>query len=219
MSFSRGVVSTAGGNAMKLFYHPISRYSHKVLIALYEKGVSFTPAVLYPGDPDDRAELRKLTPIGKVPVLVLDDGWKIPESTIIIEYLDTHAGGPRLIPEDRDRARQTRFYDRVVDLYVTDSLGTIVREPKATDRIARAREHLDAVCTGIDSHLAERTWLMGDDFTLADCALIAGIGSHRDVHPFERWKHLAAYLERAHQRPSVARVRAEHAAHLARAAS
>lgn len=204
---------------MKLYYHPISRYSHKVLIALYEKGVSFTPAVLYPGDPDDRAELRKLTPIGKVPVLVLDNGWKIPESTIIIEYLDTHAGGPRLIPEDRDRARQTRFYDRVIDLYVADSLGTIVREPTATDRVARAREHIDAVCTGIDSHLAERRWLMGDDFTLADCALIAGIGSHGSVHPFERWKHLSAYLERAHQRPSVARVRAEHAAHIARAAS
>ena len=204
---------------MKLYYHPISRYSHKVLIALHEKGVSFAPVVLYPGDPDDRAELRKLTPMGKVPVLVLDNGWKIPESTIIIEYLETHAGGPRLIPEDPDRARQTRFYDRIVDLYITDSLGTIVREPQATDRVALARERLDALCTGIDSHLAERTWLMGDDFTLADCALIAGIGSHREVHPFDRWKHLSAYLERAHLRPSVARVRAEHEAHIARAAS
>jgi glutathione S-transferase len=219
MSSSRGVVSTAGGNAMKLYYHPRSRYSQKALIALYEKGASFTPVMLYPGDPDERAQLRKITPIGKVPVLVLDDGWKIPESTIIIEYLDTHFSEPRLIPEDRDRARQTRFFDRVIDLYVTDSLGTIVREPTATDRVARAREHLDAVCTGIDSHLAERTWLMGDDFTLADCALIAGIGSHLDVHPFSRWKHLSAYLERGHQRPSVARVRAEYEAHIARAAS
>lgn len=204
---------------MKLYYHPRSRYSHKVLIALYEKGVSFTPVVLYPGDPQDRAELRKLTPIGKIPVLVLDDGWKIPESTIIIEYLDTHAGGPRLIPEDPDRARQTRFYDRIVDLYITESVGTIVHEPNATDRVARARERLDAICTGIDSHLAERTWLMGDEFTLADCALLAGIGHHRDVHPFERWKHLSAYLERGLQRPSVARTRAEYEAHVARVAS
>jgi len=204
---------------MKLYYHPRSRYSQKVLIAFHEKQVSFTPVVLYPGDPDDRAELRKLTPIGKVPVLVLEDGWKIPESSIIVEYLDTHAGGPRLIPEDRDRARQTRFFDRVADLYITESVGTILREANAPDRVAQARERLDAMCTGIDSHLAGRTWLMGDDFTLADCSLISGIAHHRDAHPFERFKHLSSYLDRALQRPSVARVRAELDAHTARAAS
>src|SRR5690606_37330087 len=66
MSFPPGVVSIAGGNVMKLYYHPRSRYSQKVLIALYEKQVPFTPVVLFPGNPDDRAELRKLTPIGKV---------------------------------------------------------------------------------------------------------------------------------------------------------
>lgn len=204
---------------MKLYYHPRSRYSQKVLVALDEKQVAFTPIVLFPGNPDDRAELRKLTPIAKVPVLVLDDGWKIPESTIIVEYLDTHHGGPRLIPEDRDRARQTRFYDRLVDLYITDSVGTIVNEPNAADRVARAHERLDAMCTGIDAQLANRTWLMGDEFSLADCALLPAIMHHLEVHPFDRFKHLSAYIERGLQRPSVARVRAEHLASVAKAAS
>lgn len=204
---------------MKLYYHPRSRYSQKVLIALYEKQVAFTPVVLFPGNPDDRAELRKLTPIGKVPVLVLDDGWKIPESSIILEYLDTHAGGPRLIPEDRDRARQTRFYDRIIDLYITESVGTLVHEPNAADRVARAHERLDAMCTGIDAHLANRTWLMGEDFTMADCALLPAIMHHLGVHPFERWKHLTAYVERGLQRPSVARVHDEYATATVRAAS
>jgi glutathione S-transferase len=204
---------------MKLYYHPRSRYSQKVLIALFEKQVSFTPIVLFPGNPDDRAELKKLSPVGKVPLLVLDDGWKIPESTIIVEYLETHFGGPRLIPEDHDRARQTRFYDRMTDLYVTESVGTIVNEPSATDRVARARERLDSMCTGIDSHLANRTWLMGDEFTLADCALLPAIMHHRDVHPFERWKNLSAYLDRGMQRSSVSRVRAEYVASIAKAAS
>src|SRR5262245_13002782 len=164
-----------GGNAMKLYYHPRSRYSQKVLIALYEKDVSFTPILLYPGDPADRAELRKLTPIGKVPVLVLDDGWKIPESTIIIEYIDSRSSGPRLIPEDRDLARQTRFYDRLADLYVTDPLGTLVHEADATERVARAKERLEVMLAGIDAHLAQRRWVMGDSFTLADCALIPAV--------------------------------------------
>lgn len=204
---------------MKLYYHPRSRYSQKALIALHEKEVPFTPVMLYPGDPADRAELRKLTPIGKVPVLVLDDGWKIPESTIIIEYIDRRGRGPRLIPDDPDLARQTRFYDRVTDLYITESLGTLAREADAADRVALAKERLESMLTGIDRHLAGRQWLMGDSFTLADCALVPALSNHRGVYPTDGWKHLAAYLERALERPSVARVRREVDAFEARAAS
>ena len=204
---------------MKLYYYPRSTFSQKALIALYEKQVSFTPIVLYPGDPTDRAELQKITPIGKVPVLVLDNGWKVPESTTIIEYLDTHTNGPRLIPEDPDLARQTRFHDRIADLYITDSLGTIVREPDAADRVTRAHQRLDAMFAGIDAHLANRTWVMGDTFTLADCSLLAPLANYRGAHPFDSWKHLSAYLARGLERPSFARVRREHDAFVAKAAS
>ena len=204
---------------MKLYYHPRSRYSQKVLIALYEKDIPVTPIMLYPGDPADRAELRKLTPIGKVPVLVLDDGWKIPESTIIIEYLDSRGSGPRLIPEDRDAARQARFYDRVTDLYITESLGTLVHDASAADRVARVKERLEGMFTGIDAHLAERRWLMGDSFTLADCALIPALANHRAVYPIDKWKHIGAYLGRALERPSVARVMREVQAFEAKVAS
>jgi len=204
---------------MKLYYHPRSRYSQKVLIALYEKDVSFTPVMLYPGDPADRAELRKLTPIGKVPVLVLDDGWKIPESTIIIEYIDSRGAGPRLIPEDRDLARQTRFYDRITDLYVTESLGTLIHEVDATERVARAKERLTTMLAGFDAHLAERRFIVGDTFTLADCALISAVASHRTAYPLDKWKHVSAYLDRALERPSVARVLRELQAYEAKVAS
>lgn len=204
---------------MKLYYHPRSRYSQKVLIALYEKDMPFTPVMLYPGDPADRAELRTVTPIGKVPVLVLDDGWKIPESTIIVEYIDPRGRGPRLIPDDPDLARQTRFYDRVTDLYITESLGTLAREPEAADRVARATERLESMLTGLDAHLARRPWIMGDSFTLADCSLVPALSNQRGVYPIERWQHVSAYLERALERPSVARVRREVDAHEARVAS
>ncbi|MGE0869071.1 MAG: glutathione S-transferase family protein [Kofleriaceae bacterium] len=192
---------------MKLYYHPRSRYSQKALIALYEKQMSFTPIVLFPGAPADRAELCKLTPIGKVPILELDDGWRIPESTIIIEYIDPRGAGPRLIPEDLDLARQTRFYDRITDLYVTESIGTLVREPDAAARVAAATERLEAMLVGFDARLAERRWVMGDAFTLADCALIPALANFRTAYQIDRWKHVTAYLERALQRPSVARVR------------
>jgi glutathione S-transferase len=213
MSFGAGFVSTG----MKLYYYPRSRYSQKVLLALYEKQIAFTPIVLYPGDPAERAKLSEITPLGKVPVLVLDNGWKIPESSIIVEYLDGHGTGPRLIPEDRDLARQTRFHDRIADLYVTESYGTILRD-KDPERVAAAHARLDALFTGVDRHLANRPWVMGDTFTLADCSLIPTLAEHA-VHPFDRFANLTAYYERALARPSVARVFRELAAFVAKAAS
>jgi glutathione S-transferase len=213
-----------GGPNMKLYYHPRSSYSQKVLIALHEKRASFTPAIVDPGDAGDRAELAKLTPLGKVPVLVLDDGWKIPESSIIIEYLDAHVStGTRLIPDAVDLARQTRFHDRIADLYVNDSMTKIFfdslkpegkRDP---DGVAAARQRLDTMFAGLDEHLAKRTWLMGDAFTMADCALIPPLGYCRTLHPFDRWKNVTAYANRAFERPSVLKVHAELAPYLAKA--
>jgi glutathione S-transferase len=203
---------------MKLYYHPRSTYSQKTLLAFYEKDVPFTPVIVGPRD----AELAKLSPLGKIPVLVLDDGWKIPESSIIIEYLDTKfTSGPRLIPQDPDLARQTRFHDRLGDLYVNNSMTTILfdgQKPEAErdpGAVAAARQRLDTLFTGFDDHLSKgRTWIMGDSFTMADCALVPSLGYCRTVHPFDKWKHLAAYAGRAFERPSFARVQAELAPHL-----
>jgi glutathione S-transferase len=203
---------------MKLYYYPLSTYSQKVLIAFHEKAVPFTPVILYPGDPEQRAQLQKLTPLGKVPLLVLDNGWKVPESTTIVEYLETHASGPRLIPEDPDLARQTRFHDRLGDLYVNEPYRTVLRDPDK-ERVAQARERLDAMLGGLDNHLANRTWIMGDTFTLPDCALIPTLAQHGDAHPFTGFKHVSAYFGRAMERPSVVRVRREVEAFAAKAAS
>lgn len=204
---------------MKLYYFPRSTYSQKALLAFYEKQVAFTPVHLYPGDAADRVELNKLTPIGKLPILVLDNGWKIPESSIIIEYLDGHASGPKLIPEDRDLARQTRFHDRIADLYITEPYYTIFRETEDKDRVAKARERLDAMFAGLDQHLANRTWVMGDSFTLADCSLIPALAAYGDLHPFKHFANITSYFGRAMERPSVARMRREHEAYVFKAAS
>lgn len=204
---------------MKLYYHPRSTYSQKVLLALHEKNISFTPSIINLGDP----ELKKISPFGKLPILELDDGHKIPESSIIIEYLDTYFdGGPRLFPEGRDLSRQTRFYDRLGDLYVNEPMSKIFfdtlkpvekRDPEGT---SAAHTRLDEMFAGFDEHLAKRTWVMGEQFTIADCALIPCLGYCRMIHPFERWKNLSAYANRAFERPSFIKVREELAPYLAK---
>jgi glutathione S-transferase len=197
---------------MQLYYHPRSPYSHKVMIALAEKRVAFEPVMVRPDD----ERFAKLTPIKKVPLLVLADGWKIPESTIIIEYLDAHfSTGTRLIPEDRDRARQTRFHDRITDLYITESLMTLLFERGGATGAAEARTRIDSLFTGFDGHLGKNAWVMGDTFTMADCALVPALRYARELHPFERFENIAAYFTRALQRPSVKGVFDEVAPHLA----
>ena len=193
-------MSFGGGrrlHGMQLYYHPRSPYSHKVLLALAEKRAAFEPVIVTPDD----ERLAKLTPIRKVPLLVLADGWRIPESTIIVEYLDAHvASGTRLIPDDRDQARQTRFHDRISDLYVTEPLMTLLFQRGDADA---AHARLDAMLGGLDGHLAKRTWVMGDAFTLADCALLPALRYARELHPFDRHKNIAAYFGRAIERPCV----------------
>ncbi len=208
MSFRRG----ARLHGMKLYYHPRSPYSHKVLIALAEKRARCETVITRPDD----EQFAKLTPLRKVPLLVLDDGWKIPESSIIVEYLDAHVStGARRIADDIDQARQARFHDRISDLYVTESLMTLLFERGDADA---AHARLDAMFTGFDELLGKRTWIMGDAFTMADCALIPALRYARELHPFDRFKQLTAYFARAVERPSVKGVFDEIAPHLAKSA-
>lgn len=193
-------MSFGGGlrlHRMQLYYHPRSPYSHKAMIALAEKRVE---PKLTMTRPDDEA-FAKLTPIRKVPLLVLDDGWKVPESTIIIEYVDTHfSTGTRLIPADPDQARQTRFHDRIADLYLAEPLMNLLLKRGDADA---AHARIESMLTGYDEHLGKRTWVMGDGFTMADCSLIPTLRYARDLHPFDRYKHVTSYFARALERPSV----------------
>jgi glutathione S-transferase len=200
---------------LKLYYHPISGYSQKVLIALHEKNVEFTPAIVDLFDPAAKAAYREVSPFGKVPTLKIEDeDWVVPESSIIIEYLENRfATGTKLIPDDKNLARRTRFYDRLMDLYVHDPLGKIFfdgfRPAGKNDPfgVERAKETLDIAYARLDAALAKRRWLLDDEhFTMADCAAAPPLANLRVVHPYAEHKHLTAYFQRLVERPSVARV-------------
>jgi glutathione S-transferase len=201
--------------SLTLHFHPLSSFCWKVLIALYENDTPFTPHIVNLGDEAERAALLKLWPIGKFPVLRDDARDRtIPETSIIIEYLDTHyPGGTRFIPADEKLALQTRLRDRFYDLYVHLSMQKVVgdrlrlegkKDPHGVEE-AKARLQL---CYGmIDKEVATKPWAMGEAFGLADCAASPALFYANKVMPFgDSNKNLMTYFDRLTARPSFARV-------------
>jgi glutathione S-transferase len=201
--------------SLVLHYHPLASFCHKVLIALYENEVPFTPQIVDLGDPEQRAGFLRLWPIGKFPVLQdAARGRMIPESTIVIEYLEHHhPGKERLIPEDPGQARETRLRDRFFDLYVHEPMQKIVgdrlrpegaKDPHGVDH---ARKTLRTALGLLEQDMASRTWATGEAFSLADCAAAPALFYGDKVMPIaEHHPNVASYLERLMQRPSYARV-------------
>ena len=201
--------------SLTLHFHPLSSYCHKALIALYENDVAFTPNLVDLSNQSERTALLKLWPIGKFPVLCDDArGRTVPESTVIIEYLDHYyPGSTRFIPADFELAWQARLRDRFYDLYVHGPMQKIVgdrmrpegrKDPQGVDE---AKGQLRTAYGMIEQHMATQTWAMGEAFGLADCAAAPALFYANEVLPFgEAYRNLAAYFERLKARPSYARV-------------
>jgi glutathione S-transferase len=201
--------------SLKLYFHPLSSFCWKVLIALYENDTPFTPQAVNLGDASERAALLKLWPIGKFPVLRDDASDRtIPESSIIVEYLDVcYPGRTRFIPADAKLALQTRLRDRFYDLYVHLPVQKIVDDrlrPKGSKDphgVAEAKARIQSCYGMIDKEMAARTWAMGEAFSMADCAASPALFYANRVVPFgDGNSNVAAYFDRLQARPSFARV-------------
>lgn len=201
--------------SLTLYFHPLSSFCHKVLVALYENDTPFTPHIVDLMDATSNAEFKKLWPIGKFPVLRDDARDRtVPESSIIIEYLDQHyPGRTRFVPSDPDLARQMRMRDRFYDLYLNVPMQKIVTDKlrpagkNDSHGVEEARALLRTALDMVDHEMGTRTWANGDTFTMADCAAAPPLFYADKVMPYgETHKNVAAYFRRLTERPSYARV-------------
>src|SRR5256885_5555806 len=125
-------VSVAGEITMKLLFSPMSPYARKVRIVTRELGlldqVQEVSVSLSPVNPNP--DVTRNNPLGKIPVLVLDDDSALYDSPVICEYLD-HLGGPRLIPQPGDARwimlRQQALADGLLDAAVLMRYETVTR--------------------------------------------------------------------------------------------
>ncbi len=212
----------------ELWFHPLSSYCHKVLVALYEMGTPFTPRLINLGDPADRADVLAAWPLGKIPLLrEVATGRMVVESTVIIEHVQRRAIAPgagaataatsQLLPgDDAEACEAVRLWDRVMDLHVHAPMQKIVgdrlrpegeRDPRG---VADARDALATAYGLLEAQLGAHggPWLTGERFTLADCAAASALFYATVVAPVgepARSPRLLAYLERLMARPSVAR--------------
>ena len=201
--------------ALTLHYHPLSSFCWKVLVGLYENDIAFAPLLVNPGDAASREAFVALAPLGKFPVLQDHDrGEVVPESSVILDYLDLYYPGPvRFVPADPEAAWRTRLWDRLLDLHVHEQMQTVVgdrlrpAESKDPFGVAQARARITTAYGLVEQETAKREWLSAHGFGLADCAALPALYYADKVQPLgSDYPATAAYLARLAARPSVARV-------------
>ena len=210
--------------SLKLYFHPLSSFCQKALVALYENDTPFEPLIVDLFDAKSSAALKAIWPIGRFPVLRDEANDRtVPESSIIIEYLDQHyPGRTQLVPTDAELARQMRLQDRFYDLYVNVPMQKVVtdklRPPGKSDPfgVEAARTLLQTACDMIEREMAAKTWAMGDAFSMADCAAAPALFYANMVTPLANtYPDASAYLGRLMDRPSFARTLKEAQPYLA----
>ncbi len=181
----------------------------KIRLALVEKGVVFTQHRV---DTDNKPPaLLALNPLGKVPVLGIDD-LVLTESTLVMHYLEDRYPEPSLLPatpEQRHRARWLNHYaDTVIGPRIRDGIFEQRAKPPAQwdrERIGKAREgwqqclqELSAQCDGGEFFVGE--------FSMADCALVPrfGLALAYQLGGLDDYPRLSSWFERCRQRPSYA---------------
>jgi glutathione S-transferase len=135
----------------------------------------------------------------------------VPESSIVIEYLDTHyPGATRFIPADKSAALEVRLRDRFFDLHVQAPMqafnANILRPADKKDSFGaeQSREKLKLAKQMVEDLMATRTWAAGEFFSMADCAATPALYYANIIVPLG--PHGQRYLERLSARPSIARV-------------
>lgn len=204
---------------MKLLSATPSPYARKVRIALIEKGLPFDLVTEVPWDAS--TSTPRYNPLEKLPVLILDDGTSIYESSLILQYLELTHPRPRLLPTGVAGIIAARRVEVLCD-GICDAIILLFWELKRPEAfrshpwLARQRRKVDGGLNEVARLVGTREWAVGNAFGLADIAagtLLRFLDIRfpelgwREKHP-----HLVDYSDRMETRPSFRQTtpRAQH---------
>lgn len=196
---------------MKLITSLTSPFGRKARIAVLEKRLECPLEIDIPWNAD--SQVPNYNPLGKIPVLVMDDGSTLFDSRVIVEYLDNLSPVGRLLPvANRDLIRVKRW-EALAD-GISDAAATIFLERKrpteqqSPEWIARQQLKIDRGLALLSEELEDNNWLLNDVYTLADIAVGCTLGYLAFRFPEIDWKtqypNLAKLYEKLLLRPAFA---------------
>jgi glutathione S-transferase len=181
---------------LTLYDAPRCPYCARARIALAEKDVEYETIEV---DLQDRpAWIYEKNATGRVPVLE-EDGWILPESAVILEYLEERYPEPALLPADPGDRALARLRIFRHDDFTSPYYALRRREDGAGERF-------DAELRKLDAWLEAQPWLTGAEFGLADIAYVPWVLRARDSLgvSLDAFSALSDWVERLERRPSVA---------------
>jgi glutathione S-transferase len=198
-------------NQMKLIGSLTSPYVRKARVVLAEKKIEYDFELDSPWNAD--SGVPNLNPLGKIPVLVLDDETVLFDSRVIVEYLDNVTPNNKLMPApNRERILVKRWEalaDGICDAAATAFLEA-KRPAKQQDKtwIERQRSKIAASLEFMAEELGDNAHCMGTHFSLADAAVGSALGylvfRFADINWQEAHPNLAKLYDKLMQRPSFA---------------
>jgi len=199
----------------------LSPFVRKTRIALKEKGIPYDLDPVIPFNVSD--DFKKMSPLGKIPVYTPREGVHIPDSSVIIAYLERTHPKPALYPENPEDFARALFFEEYMDSAVIAAAGTVffqrvigprlMGQPTDTAAVEDAlKNKLPPLLTWLDEQAKGRDFLVGNAFTIADIALVSPFvnlmhaGERIDA---ARYPNLARHVGRSFERPSVKELIAE----------
>lgn len=196
-------------DTMKIIGSVTSPYVRKVRVVAVEKRLDYE--FVLEDVWSEKTEIAAQNPLGKVPVLLLEDGC-VYDSRVIAEYLDSRAPTQRLIPEgNRDRTT-VRTLEALADGLCDAAIAMIIEKRFHSesalnqDYLARQAVKVDRALAVMSQTLGKDQWMNGKAFTLADIACGVALGYLNFRFPENSWAkaypNLADFFARVADRPS-----------------
>jgi glutathione S-transferase len=191
-----------------LYYSQRSPYARKVRIVLAEKQL---PCDLKETDFKNKPpELLNLSPIGKIPVLVDENGLAFWDSTLIVEYLDETYPQPSFYPSERLERLTCRQGEELADQLIDNIVGLWLETSKGTqaDSSSKAKYQstINRLLGFLDQKLTQSTYLFNETLTAVDVAAVSGLGYYSlrfGTDWQQQYPGLRQWFDKLHQRESV----------------
>jgi glutathione S-transferase len=163
---------------MKLYSADMSPFAARVRAAIYAKNLPVEIVSPPQGGIKSEAYLA-LNPMGKIPVLTVGDGFALPESDTIVEFLADSFPDAGLRPATPEARAQARLVARVAELYVITPIQGLYGQmnPKNRDQavVDQALVKLKAALVHLNVFMGDGPYAVGETFTTADCTLIPAL--------------------------------------------